>query len=159
MSLNDILSSNSGRRPANRVGRGAGSGNGKTCGRGSKGEGSRSGGPNRSPLFEGGQNPLWMRIPRRGFSNHRHRVAYQVLPLARVLARVEGDVISIESLKKAGLVSANERIKLVSGSDVGGRKLTVEIHRVTSSVRKAIEDAGGSIREYDAPAAAESGAE
>ena len=155
MSLNDILSADSGRRPANRVGRGAASGNGKTCGRGSKGEGSRSGGPNRNPLFEGGQNPLWMRIPRRGFSNHRHRVAYQVLSLARVLDRVQGDVVNMETLAAAGLAALNERIKLVSGVDVAGRKLTVEVHRVTASVRKAIEDAGGSIREYDAKPVAE----
>ena len=113
MSLEDILSSNSGRRPNNRVGRGAASGNGKTCGRGHKGEGSRSGGTNRGPLFEGGAMPFWMKIPKRGFSNAVHTKRYQVVSLARALQRVDGDVIDLETLTKAGLADQNERIKLV----------------------------------------------
>lgn len=149
MSLNDILSVNSGRRPKLRVGRGAASGSGKTCGRGSKGEGSRSGGKNRGPLFEGGQNPLWMRIPRRGFSNHRHRVAYQVLPLARVLSRIDGDDLGLDALFASGLASASERVKIVSPVAVD-RAVKLTAHRVSASVRQAIESAGGSVTEIDA---------
>ena len=103
MSLSDILSANSGRSRGIRVGRGAGSGKGKTCGRGHKGEGARSGGKNRISLYEGGQNPIWMRIPRRGFSNFRHRVAYQAVPLARVLSRVKGDELTLETLAESGI--------------------------------------------------------
>lgn len=148
MSLNDILEANSGRRPKLRVGRGAGSGQGKTCGRGSKGEGSRSGGKNRGPLFEGGQNPLWMRIPRRGFSNHRHRVAYQALPLARILARVDGDEIGLEAIAASGVAQLGERIKIVSPVKVD-RKVNLTVHRVSASVRQAIESAGGTVTEID----------
>lgn len=150
MSLESILSSNTGRHRKMRVGRGAASGKGKTCGRGHKGEGSRSGGTNRGPLFEGGQNPLWMRIPRRGFSNHRHRTAYQALPLARVLDRIEGDAIDLNTLSKAGLAKVGERIKIVSGAEIS-RKVTLTVHRVTASVRKAVEAAGGQVVEIDAP--------
>lgn len=148
MSLQDILGADSGRHRRMRVGRGAGSGKGKTCGRGSKGEGSRSGGTNRGPLFEGGQNPLWMRIPRRGFSNHRHRVAYQALPLQRVLKRVQENSIDLAALEQAGLTHEGERIKIVSPVSVD-RAISLTVHRVSASVRKAIEDAGGTVTEID----------
>ena len=150
MSLSDILSANSGRSRNIRVGRGAGSGKGKTCGRGHKGEGSRSGGKNRISLYEGGQNPIWMRIPRRGFSNFRHRVAYQAIPLARILSRVKGDELSLESLVEAGLMQSGERIKIVSPVAID-RAVKVTVHRVTASVRQAIEAAGGTVTEIDLP--------
>ncbi|TVR47702.1 MAG: 50S ribosomal protein L15, partial [Planctomycetota bacterium] len=116
----------------------------------------RSGGKNRGPLFEGGQNPLWMRIPRRGFSNHRHRVAYQALPLARILSRVDGNDVSLEALAASGLSQLGERIKVVSPVAVD-RAITLTAHRVSASVRQAIEAAGGSVTEIDAAPAAASG--
>ena len=147
MSLEQILSTDTGRKPANRVGRGAGSGNGKTCGRGHKGAGSRSGRA-KHPLFEGGQMPFWMRLPIRGFSNHRHRTNYLAVNLARAAERVDGD-ITVESLIAAGLANKNDRVKLVSGEGVS-KKVNVAVHRVTASVRKAVEAAGGKVEELDA---------
>lgn len=147
MSLEDILSVDTGRKPANRVGRGAGSGNGKTCGRGHKGSGARSGRV-KHPLFEGGQMPFWMRIPYRGFSNFRHRVSYQPVKLARAIERVDGD-LTVDAIVAAGLAGKKDRIKLVSGSEVS-KKVNVQVHRVTGSVRAAIEKAGGTVEEIDA---------
>jgi len=146
VSIEEILAADSGRaQPRRRVGRGAGSGNGKTCGRGHKGEGARSG-SGRGPLFEGGQMPLWMRLPRRGFTNSRHAVRYQPIALARALERVDGDVIDAEHLVAAGLAHRGERLKLVGGIAVE-RKLTVRLPKVTASVRRAVEDAGGTVEE------------
>jgi len=148
VSLDQITSTDSSRRSKRRLGRGKGSGVGKTSGRGQKGEGARSGGKNRGPLFEGGQMPLWMRLPKRGFSNVKHSKRYQVLPLARVAERVQGDEVTFEGLIAAGLADRGERIKLVSGSELK-RKLTIKIHKVTASVRQAVEQAGGTVEELD----------
>jgi large subunit ribosomal protein L15 len=147
MSLEDILGADTGRSQANRVGRGAGSGNGKTCGRGQKGAGSRSGRV-KHPLFEGGQMPFWMRIPYRGFSNFRHRVEYQAVKLAKAIERVDGD-LTIDAIIAAGLATKKDRIKLVSGGEIK-KKINVQVHRVTGSVREAIEKAGGTVEEIDA---------
>ncbi len=157
MSLERILSTDTSRKDRRRVGRGLGSGLGKTGGRGSKGEGSRTGGKNSGPLFEGGQKPLWMRLPKRGFSNFAHTVRYQVLPLPRVLERVSGDV-TLETLAAAGLCRPDARIKLVGGRGElaqakVARKVTVSVHRATASVKAAIEAAGGTVTELDAAAA------
>ena len=148
MSLHDILSTNTGRAKRRRVGRGLGSGLGKTGGRGSKGEGSRTGGKNRGPLFEGGQKPLWMRVPKRGFSNFAHRSAFLALPVARVLDRVQGDVIDEAALVQAGLIKAGTAVKLVGGrgekAHAVARKVTVRV-AVSGPVKAAIEAAGGSV--------------
>ena len=148
MSLEKILSADSGRKGRRRVGRGSGSGVGKTCGRGQKGEGARSGGKNRGPTFEGGQFPFWMRLPKRGFSNANHTIRYQPIALAKAVAKVAGDELSLESLIAAGLCHPGERIKLVSGSAVD-KKLTIKVHKVTKSVREAVEAAGGTIEEVN----------
>ncbi|MHC5067095.1 MAG: 50S ribosomal protein L15 [Planctomycetota bacterium] len=97
MSIEHITSVASGRKASRRVGRGSGSGVGKTCGRGQKGDGARSGGKSRGPTFEGGQFPFWMRLPKRGFSNFNHTVRYQPVALARALELIEGDVITVEA--------------------------------------------------------------
>lgn len=146
MSLETITSVDTSRKGKRRLGRGSGSGVGKTCGRGQKGEGARSGGKNRGPTFEGGQFPFWMRLPKRGFSNVNHTTRYQVVPLARAVARVEGDEITVEAMIAAGLVDGSERIKLVSGEAID-RKVAVKVHKVTASVKQAIEAAGGSVEE------------
>ena len=145
MSLHDILSVDTGRRGRRRVGRGLGSGLGKTGGRGSKGEGSRTGGKNRGHMFEGGQKPLYMRIPKRGFSNFAHRVVYQPVYLARVIERVQGDV-TVEALVAAGLARDGALVKIVGKAEVT-KALKVAVHRVSASVKQAIEAAGGSVTE------------
>lgn len=158
MSLNDITSVDIGRQSSKRVGRGLGSGLGKTGGRGSKGEGSRTGGKNRGPMFEGGQKPLWMRIPKRGFSNFVHKNRFQAVRLDVVLKLVSGATIDAEVLTEAGLVRGDTPIKLVGGRGEVKieRKLTVKLDKVSASVKQAIEAAGGSVTETQpAPAAGE----
>jgi large subunit ribosomal protein L15 len=154
VSLARILSTDTSRKDRRRVGRGLGSGLGKTGGRGGKGEGSRTGGKNRGPMFEGGQKPLWMRLPKRGFSNIVHAVSYQVLPIHRVLERVSGGEITVAALAAAGLCQPEARIKLVGGRGdnakaVVSRKVAVTVHRVSAPVKAAILAAGGSITETD----------
>ncbi len=157
MSLQDILSTPTGRKDRKRVGRGLGSGLGKTGGRGSKGEGSRTGGKNRGPLFEGGQKPLWMRLPKRGFNNVNFSKRYIALPLHRVLERVTGDVVNLETLTAAGLAKLDTAVKLVGGrgdhADAkADRAVTVTVHRVSAKVKAAIIAAGGTVTEIDVSA-------
>lgn len=149
MSLNDILSTNTGRAERRRVGRGLGSGLGKTGGRGSKGEGSRTGGKNRGPMFEGGQKPLWMRIPKRGFSNFAHKNAFQAVRLDLALKLVSGPTLDADALADVGLVRGEKPIKLVGGRGEVKieRKLAVKVDRVSAAVKQAIEAAGGSVTE------------
>lgn len=147
-SLKDITSVDTGRKDRRRVGRGIGSGLGKTAGRGYKGEGSRSGGKNRGPLFEGGQFPFWMRLPKRGFSNDGHRTLYQAVTLARALQRVDGKTINLETLIAAGLANDGEAVKIIGKAEIKG-KYKVTVNRVSASVRAAIEAAGGSVVEID----------
>ncbi len=153
MNLSDILSTDISRAGRRRVGRGLGSGLGKTGGRGSKGEGSRTGGKNRGPLFEGGQFPFWMRLPKRGFTNHEHTVRYQTIDLGRALARVKGE-ITVASLIASGLTREGTRIKLVNGKAKVDRKVVVSVNRVSGPVKAAIEAAGGSVTELDLQAQA-----
>jgi large subunit ribosomal protein L15 len=151
VSLSEILSVDTGRRPRRRVGRGLGSGLGKTGGRGSKGEGSRTGGKNRGPMFEGGQFPFWMRLPKRGFSNHSHKVKYQTIDVARALTRIAGDEITLDTLVTSGLISRGTQVKLVNGQAKVDRAVKVSVHRVSMPVRQAIEAAGGTVTELDLP--------
>ena len=156
MNLNDILSTNTGRSDRKRVGRGLGSGLGKTGGRGSKGEGSRTGGKNRGPMFEGGQKPLWMRIPKRGFSNFVHKSSFQAVRLDLALKLVTGDTLDASTLTDVGLVRGELPIKLVGGRGETKveRRLAVKVDRVSASVKQAIEAAGGSVTETLATTAA-----
>ncbi|MCS6969948.1 MAG: 50S ribosomal protein L15 [Planctomycetota bacterium] len=150
MNLSEITSVDISRAKRKRVGRGLGSGLGKTCGRGYKGEGARAGGPNRGPLFEGGQKPLYMRIPKRGFSNHRHRQQWQVLRLDIVLKHLRGDTIDAASLAAAGLAKQpGAPIKLVGGRGAleVPRPLAVCVDRVSAAVKSAVIAAGGSVTE------------
>lgn len=155
MNLNDILATDTSRSPRKRVGRGLGSGLGKTGGRGSKGEGSRTGGKNRGPLFEGGQFPFWMRLPKRGFSNHLHRTDYQQVSLDRLLECVATDEITAEVIVAAGLARPGQMIKLVGARKVIAleRKLVVNLPRVTAPVKSLIIAAGGSVVESAVQAA------
>lgn len=156
MHLNDLKPGKGSRPDGKRVGRGAGSGLGKTAGRGHKGLKSRSGG--KVALgFEGGQMPLKQRVPKFGFSSRVGRVTAEVR--LGELAKVEGDEITLDTLKAANVVRRNmkrARIFLSGGID---RAVTVRGVAVTAGVRKAIEAAGGSVVEEPAEAAAEPTAE
>lgn len=133
------------------VGRGPGSGRGGTAGRGTKGQNSRSGGGVR-PGFEGGQMPLYRRVARRGFSNKRFRVDYQVLNVAALAGFEEGAVVSAQALAERGLISAPDAaIKLLGDGEID-RRLEVQVTRVSDSARRKIEGAGGSVTLVTLPA-------
>ncbi len=137
-----------------RIGRGVGSGNGKTSGRGHKGAGSRRGN-SRLAQFEGGQMPFFRRMPKFGFTNANFRVHFWIVNLAAILEHADfksGGDLTQESLIKAGLVrdmSRNLKIlgDLPEGTDSLSVKFDVTANRVTGSARKLIEDAGGKVNE------------
>lgn len=152
MQLNSLRPAEGSTKVRKRVGRGIGSGWGKTCGTGHKGQKSRSGGTVR-PGFEGGQLPLQRRLPKFGFSSRVGRLTAEVRTAE--LNHVDGDVVSLESLKKANLVARNiKRAKIMLSGDVT-RALKVEGLRVSKGARQAIEAAGGSILEEQAATGAE----
>ena len=127
-----------------RIGRGPGTGLGKTGGRGMKGQGKRSAGRQTPVWFEGGQMPLVRRLPKRGFTNiHRKRV--EIVNL-RDLARFgEGATIDVASLAESGLVrGSGVAVKLLGDGDAP-KGLTVKVHRVSGSARRKVEEAGGTV--------------
>ncbi len=134
-----------GSRPARkRRGRGIGSTLGKTCGRGHKGQKSRSGGFNKVG-FEGGQMPLQRRLPKVGFTARKTRF-YAEVRLSE-LAKVEGDVIDALTLKKANVIPMNAKTVKIFASGEVDKAYKVQGVRVTKGARAAIEAAGGSIAE------------
>jgi large subunit ribosomal protein L15 len=142
MQLNTIKPQEGSKKTAKRVGRGIGSGLGKTCGRGHKGLKSRSGGTVK-PGFEGGQQPLQRRLPKVGFSSRVGRTADEVR--LHELAKVEGDVVDIMSLKKAGILSNNiTRAKIIASGKIE-KAVTVKGLGVTPGAKSAIEAAGGKV--------------
>ncbi len=150
MSLNNLKPASGSRKIANRVGRGIGSGNGKTCGRGHKGQKSRSGGWHKVG-FEGGQMPIQRRLPKFGFTSRMARHYAEVR--LHELAMVEGDEVNVATLIAAGIVPLQTKtVKIIlSGVIVGPCK--VSGCRVTGGAKAAIEAAGGSVAEIAAPAA------
>ncbi|MBC7003848.1 50S ribosomal protein L15 [Photobacterium sp. BZF1] len=144
MRLNTLSPAAGSKPSAKRVGRGIGSGLGKTCGRGHKGQKSRSGGSVR-PGFEGGQMPLKQRLPKFGFTSRKSLVTAEVR--LGELAKVEGDVVSLETLKAANVITKNiEFVKVVLSGEIA-RTVTVKGLRVTKGAKAAIEAAGGKIEE------------
>lgn len=136
-----------------RIGRGKGSGTGKRSGRGQKGAGARSGNSQRYS-FEGGQMPYFRRLPKMGFSNAKFRSEFWIVNLGDILKHesfAKGGAVNAESLIAAGLVRDTSRdLKILGGLYQGQSlsvKLDVQANRVTSSARKAIEAAGGSVTE------------
>jgi large subunit ribosomal protein L15 len=143
MELHDLHPAPGAKRSRKRIGRGPGSGTGKTAGKGHKGQKSRSG-YSRRYGFEGGQMPLVRRLPKRGFTNI-FRVEFQVVNL-RDLERVfsDGDTVSPESLTEKGLVRGGKRLIKVLGDGELSKKLAVQVHKFSNSARAGIEKAGGS---------------
>ncbi|HZO03553.1 MAG TPA: 50S ribosomal protein L15 [Burkholderiales bacterium] len=142
MKLNNISPAAGSRKPRLRVGRGASAGQGKTCGRGVKGQRARKGGYHKVG-FEGGQMPIQRRLPKVGF---RSKVAPLVAEVRlNELARIEGGVIDLASLKRANLVPARaERARIMRSGEI---KVAVTIRGVgvTKGAREAIEAAGGKV--------------
>ena len=144
MQLNDLSPAAGSTKAKKRVGRGIGSGWGKTCGSGHKGQKSRSGGTVR-PGFEGGQMPLQMRLPKYGFSSRVGRITAEIR--SAELNKVEGNVVNLETLRKAGLINASiKRVKVMLSGELT-RKLTVEGIRVSKGAKEAVEKVGGSVVE------------
>ncbi|MDG1205194.1 MAG: 50S ribosomal protein L15 [Pseudomonadales bacterium] len=144
MQLNDLSPAAGSKHSKKRVGRGMGSGLGKTAGRGHKGQKSRSGGRVK-PGFEGGQQPLQMRLPKFGFNSAKARVTAEVT--LSELAKVEADVIDLQALKDADLISGAMKWAKVMLSGEISKAVTVKGIRVTKGARAAIEAAGGTIQE------------
>lgn len=141
--LNNLKPAEGARRKRKRVGRGIGSGHGKTATRGMKGHSSRAGGGS-APWFEGGQMPLYRRIPKRGFKSP-NRVAYQVVNLADFGRFDASAVIDAGYLKEKGVVSGRlPRVKVLGEGEVGAA-FKVRVHAVSETARKKIEAAGGSV--------------
>ena len=144
MRLNTIAPAPGAKNSGKRVGRGIGSGLGKTGGRGHKGQKSRSGGSVK-PGFEGGQMPIQRRLPKFGFTSRKSMVSDQVT--LSEIAKVAGDVVSLEALKDAGLVKKEILFVKVMKSGEINRAVTVNGLKVTKGAREAIEAAGGKIEE------------
>jgi large subunit ribosomal protein L15 len=142
MRLNTLSPAPGSRKGAKRVGRGIGSGYGKTCGRGHKGQKSRSGGSVR-PGFEGGQMPMQKRLPKYGFTSRVARTTAQIR-LAE-LNKVDGEVIDLDALKAADLVRDDTLRARVFLSGELSKAVTVKGLAVTKGAREAIEQAGGKI--------------
>jgi large subunit ribosomal protein L15 len=142
MRLNTLSPAPGSRRGVKRVGRGIGSGSGKTCGRGHKGQKSRSGG-SVTPGFEGGQMPLQKRLPKYGFTSRMARTTAQIR-LAE-LNKVTSDIIDLDALKAADLVREDTQRARVFLSGELSRAVTVKGLAVTRGAREAIEQAGGKI--------------
>src|SRR5210317_1984551 len=144
MRLNTLSPAPGARKSSKRVGRGIGSGHGKTAGRGHKGQKSRSGGSVR-PGFEGGQMPLQKRLPKYGFSSRISRTTAQVR--LGELNAIEGDVADLAALKGADLVRENITRARVFLSGELSKAVTVKGLAVTKGAREAIEKAGGKVEE------------
>lgn len=144
MRLNTLSPAAGAKHSPKRVGRGMGSGLGKTAGRGHKGQKSRSGGGVR-PGFEGGQMPLKIRLPKFGFTSRRAMVTAEVRVLE--LAKVNGDVIDLNALKDANVITRNIQFAKIVLSGTIERPVTVKGLKVTKGARAAIEAAGGKIEE------------
>jgi large subunit ribosomal protein L15 len=143
MRLDELKPSPGSRHPKKRVGRGPGSGNGKTAGRGAKGQNSRAGGGVR-PGFEGGQMPLTRRIPKRGFTNI-FRKEWAIINLRDLHQFAADQVVDVELLIRAGLIKAGaKRIKLLGQGEVT-MPLTVKVQAVSAQAKARIEAAGGRV--------------
>ena len=127
-----------------RIGRGPGSGNGKTSGKGHKGQNARSGGGVR-PGFEGGQLPLYRRLSKRGFNNYNFRTNYATVNVSDLEKFAEGTVVTKELLIEAGLVNKELDGIKVLGNGKLTKKLTVKANKFSSAAKTKIENVGGTI--------------
>jgi len=142
MKLHELKPSAGSRKKAVRRGRGDGSGKGGTCGRGENGQKSRTGAKNR-PYFEGGQIPLFRRIPKRGFNNPNHKV-YNVVNIS-LLDKVfeKNEAVDVNVLQKKGIVgNLAYGLKILGNGEIS-KPLTVKANRFSASARSKIEAAGG----------------
>lgn len=142
MQIHELKSAPGARRERKRVGRGTSSGMGKTSTRGHKGQWARAGGGVR-PGFEGGQTPLFKRLPKRGFTNARYKTEYAIVNLEQLNGFPEGSVVTPALLKEQRIVREFLDGVKVLGSGELTVKLTVQAHAYSSSAKEKIEAAGG----------------
>lgn len=147
MKLHDLQPTPGSRHRSRRVGRGESSGLGKTCGKGHKGQKSRSGASIR-PGFEGGQMPLARRLPKKGFNNAQFKTDYAIVNVADLERKFEdGGAVNEETLREANLVKGTfDGIKVLGNGDLS-KKLTVSVDKVSAAAKEKIEKAGGSVEE------------
>lgn len=146
MNITEVTKRAGAHRKRRRVGRGEGSGLGKTSGRGHKGEGSRSGGL-KGKLYEGGVFPLFRRVPKVGFNNANFRTEYQVVNLRDLESRfAEGGHVTAASLHELGLIRDAKSPVKVLGDGAITKKLTVEAERFSKTAAQGIESAGGTVK-------------
>lgn len=148
MDLKTVCSKGTKYTQRSRVGRGPGSGNGKTSGRGHKGWGARSG-SSRRPGYEGGQMPIYRRVPKRGFTNARFRTDFTVINIEKLNVFADGETVDLETVLQRGLASLTTKNLKVLGNGDLTRKLTVRAQKFSRSAREKIEKAGGTIVELD----------
>ena len=141
--LNQLKPNDGARHYKKRVGRGIGSGLGKTAGRGTNGQNARSGGGVR-PGFEGGQLPLFQRLPKIGFNSHSHKF-YAIVNIEKLNCFEDGAVVDVQALIEAGLVKeVLDGVKVLGQGELN-KKLTVKVNKISKSAQAAIEAAGGSV--------------
>lgn len=129
-----------------RLGRGPGSGQGKTAGKGHKGQKARKGG-GIAPGFEGGQTPLYRRLPKYGFTNARNKKSFHLINLTDLNVFNEGDVVDKESIVKMGLLrKVSHGVKLLANGALE-KKLVVKVEKVSKTAKEAVEKMGGSVEE------------
>lgn len=142
MKLNELKPNKGATHRKKRVGRGIGSGHGKTSTRGEKGQKSRAGDSKLPARFEGGQTPFIMRIPKRGFKNPNKK-EYAVVNLKALEAKFnEGDEVTPDKLVEAGLIKKGECVKVLGQGELT-KKLTVKAHAFSASAKEKIESLGG----------------
>ena len=144
MKLHELKPAEGSAKAAWRKGRGAGSGNGKTAGKGHKGQNARSGGGVR-PGFEGGQLPLYRKLPKRGFNNYRFAKVYAIVNVAALNVFEDGAVVDLEALLAKKIIrKANDGLKVLGNGELT-KKLTVKATVFSASAKEKIEAAGGKI--------------
>ena len=142
MKLSELKSAPGSRKSRKRVGRGTGSGTGKTSGRGQKGQKSRSGG-NPHPWFEGGQMPLYRRLPKRGFTNI-FRKEYEIVNLAQLAGLGMKDPITPEVMKGKRMIRNSKSVKILGNGELSDA-VTVHAHKFSRSAIDKIEKSGGKV--------------
>lgn len=136
------LEKNATKKSRKRVGRGPGSGMGKTSTRGEKGQNARSG-ATMNAWFQGGQSPLYSRLPKRGFNNARFKINYAIININDLNRFNDGDVVNIEVLKEKGIIKKELNGLKVLGNGNLEKKITIQANRFSSSAVTKIEENGG----------------
>ncbi len=144
MPVLEIVKDSGWNRSKPRVGRGTGNGRGKTSTRGHKGQNSRSGG-GVSPYFEGGQMPLYRRIPKRGFKNI-NKVYFNLVNISSLNVFSEGDVVDIQVLLEKGMIKSNGApVKLLANGELIVKGLKVKVHKASEMAQKKVKKVNGEI--------------